>query len=299
MIILDEDSDTEWIVIYRHDDYTREVNDIEHIYLAFPKGTQKIWLFTQAYIVDEENVDTFVSKLLKYDTNELSRHNSMTEMYNREYYWSDSAMQQHLERDHYLILQKNGKIDWKDSLWSEKQLEDAEIMGSFIPAFESVSIGSQYDASLSNDNNGISFYVPAKEIVDYLKLDQKEYDGYYYDDKDILVAFDCDLLNDNHGLVIRRDYLERFLKNQQKTIIWYCIGEKQYFLGDHDQRWKRWKGIYSLKKGIIEGNIALLNEENNTVSYKENAYEKSENKDEFEEYFAFLKEYLGDNEENT
>ena len=79
-----------------------------------------------------------------------------------------------------------------------------------------------------------------------MELEQKLYDGYYFTKEGILAAFDGHLQNANHGLIIRKDLLDKFLVENDLSLLWSCIGEKQYFLGDNKQIWGEWCGLFYL-----------------------------------------------------
>ena len=71
-----------------------------------------------------------------------------------------------------------------------------------------------------------AFDVPCKEIIEHLQIEQKQNDGYSYNKDGILVAFDCESLNLGSGLLIRKEFLEAFLRERSLRLFWTCIGEK-------------------------------------------------------------------------
>lgn len=106
----------------------------------------------------------------------------------------------------------------------------------------------EYDA-LQEDIT--SFDVPCREIIDYLHLEQKEYDGYYFNSDGELICFDASLSGICDGLLIRKDCLEQFLAATEMRLFWLCTGEKQFFQEETKQKWQRWEGFVYYDQGKI------------------------------------------------
>ena len=97
--------------------------------------------------------------------------------------------------------------------------------------------------------------MPCKDLVEHLKLSQKECDGYFCTDDGTVIAFDSSLINQQHGLIIRKDYLEKYLSENGMEMFWICTGEKQFFKEAHSQIWSDWLGVFSFVNGAIEGSL--------------------------------------------
>ena len=54
-------------------------------------------------------------------------------------------------------------------------------------------------------------------------------------------------------MVLRKDYLDKFLKERDYVLFWTCIGEKQFF-GGH-QEWGEWSGLFYLDGSSIRGKM--------------------------------------------
>ena len=76
-----------------------------------------------------------------------------------------------------------------------------------------------------------------------------------------MIAFDSDVCGLHCGLLIRKDYLESFLNNNNLALFWECMGEKQFFKGSQSQIWTEWEGIYILYNGTITGELTPVLEE--------------------------------------
>lgn len=126
-----------------------------------------------------------------------------------------------------------------------------------IPAYSHLLWEEEYDAS---QDDTTSFDVPCKELIDYLHLEQKEYDGYYFNPDGELVCFDASLSKICDGLLIRKDYLEQFLAATGMKVFWLCIGEKQFFRGELNQIWNRWEGFVYYEQKQIYGSFEPVEE---------------------------------------
>lgn len=122
-------------------------------------------------------------------------------------------------------------------------------VGTLYPTHVDYVWESQYDASQEETQ---SFMMPIKELINFYHLEQKMNDGYFYDPDGILVAFDGEFADLGRRMLIRKDYIDRFLAETNRAMLWLCIGEKQYFTGHSSQKWSEWEALYSLRNGTVE-----------------------------------------------
>lgn len=80
-------------------------------------------------------------------------------------------------------------------------------------------------------------------------------DGHYYSKDGTLVCFDANTVGLFDGLLIRKEFLDKYLVEKNVKLCWDCFGEKQYFQGDLNQEWSRWHGIYHYDNGEIHGEL--------------------------------------------
>lgn len=112
----------------------------------------------------------------------------------------------------------------------------------------------EFDAS---QDTATSFMIPDGEIIKALQLQQKEYDGIYYSG-DKVVALDMKRFGDKNVLLIRKEYLDRFLAQGDYSLIWYVWGEKQYYFGNRNQKWKERVGTFFYKDGAVCGDLHFI-----------------------------------------
>ena len=71
----------------------------------------------------------------------------------------------------------------------------------------------------------------------------------------------CDLKvlgNERSELVIRRDILNQYMAKKKVKLFWCIEGEKQYFLGGHNQKWQRREGYFLYKSTEINGHMRIV-----------------------------------------
>lgn len=202
-------------------------------------------------------------------TEEFPDQYSTYEIYNREYAWSQGC-KNHLGSTWFDCEVDTGKMEEVIQELSELPEELKKLFGFlekekyYLPIRK--SIGSiitasnyflweeEYDAS---QEEATGFYIPCNNIIEHLELEQREYDGYYYSTEGVLVSFDGELSNSCKGLVIRQDYLNRYLEEKGYRMFWSCRGEKQYFKTIHDQIWSEWAGFMYYENNEVIGEMEI------------------------------------------
>lgn len=100
--------------------------------------------------------------------------------------------------------------------------------------------------------------IPAGNIIQAMALYEKSVDGIYYCDEEI-AAFDLSVMGNEHSeLLIRRDILNQYIEKINVKLFWTVVGEKQYFLGDHNQKWQRCEGYFVYESNGINGHIRIV-----------------------------------------
>lgn len=113
----------------------------------------------------------------------------------------------------------------------------------------------EFDAS---QEEAILLSHPCSEIINTLKLYQMKCDGFYYDENRELIAFDTDLTNQNAGLIIRKEALDKFLCNKKLHLVWLINASKEI----HDKslniiKYKDWTGVLEYTNDSIQGSYYI------------------------------------------
>ncbi len=268
-------SSTEWVVLYGHKDVRSKPDIITNEIKYNRSGAQDIWRISQGYFIKDNEFD----KLLDVVKNknfwgrwfpEGADH--IYSLFNREYYWSsgyiDEFPDEWLEYKHETgeinEMQRQGmlpkiegdNIIFEYSKWIEKK-PVLENVAYILPAFHYYYWEEEYDASQEYTP---SFYVPCKELADYLKIQQKIYDGYFYDDEFRLIAYDNKEGEVSERLLIRKDLLDRFLEENNYILFWTNIGEKRFNEGLDGLIHSEWSGFTWYSRGKYYGDMSIQND---------------------------------------
>lgn len=139
----------------------------------------------------------------------------------------------------------------------EREIE--ESIGKIMHATTDLHWGEEYDAS---KEEAISWSVPCADIIETLSLEQKEYDGFYYDSDGELAAFDTELVQKIGGVVIRKDLLDEYLFKTGLELIWIVQGEKEIHASDLSiSRRSKWEALYKYVDGELSGDVRFMKEQ--------------------------------------
>lgn len=229
-LVMVDSNGIEWVSLYSYQEKKKCIPRVEGFSGFFPRGEQTIWSMSALHIVEDDKELTLEklwgSGFVKHRGN-LTR--DCYSLFCREYAWSPG----------YKYVFNDYEIDDEDPIKA-------------IPATINFMWEEQYDASY---DEAISFMIPTGEIIQELGLYEKEIDGvYYYNDE--IVAYDRSIIDGGHSeLLLRRDVLNAFLEKRNVRLFWDVIGEKQYFLERDGQKWQRKEGHFLYGKTSIVGNI--------------------------------------------
>lgn len=265
--------DDEWIFLYLYEKVEKRPTSDAEYYTFTPAGTRIKWLTAEGYLVSKNKKDALVTELNRalIDEDDIPRSYELYQIFNREYGWAPS-FQRYLDSYWFDLEAETGNVtkvihqmprlvDSNDEFGFELVFEPVEIVeketyvvGQIMPAYCCLRWEQEYDASQSETK---SYHVPCGEIINHLKLSQKECDGYYYNQEGKLAAFDLSLSGEIDGLVIRRSDLCHYLEENNLDLLWVCHGEKQYCRGDSKQTWRDWEGVLSFDGNNISGEINM------------------------------------------
>lgn len=224
---------TEWFSLKVSKNNQFRIQDADE-YNLFIRGNQDIWISLVMYII-KTNEDVTLDKLesSEYIGTTINNIPTCCCLYNREYAWSPG---------------------YNDEFCNDANYNEE---GSFkaIPASINFLWEEEFDASKENT---ISFYIPVGKIIQSMGLYQKDIDGvYYYNDE--IVAFDQSL-NDGKPaeLLIRRDVFDKFLEENEYKAFWSVKGEKTFFLDNRAAKWSNWSGCFLYNNNKIEGSFKCI-----------------------------------------
>lgn len=212
---------------------------------------QIIWRQARCYFINKSKLNSLVIHLKSKNLDGRwfpEPNNGTYTFYNREYYWSSSLHEfiDHERLYYELTTCREIELEEYNSIKDKARLSN---IVDILPAFNYFLWEQEYDAS---QEKAISKTIPCGKLVNFLKLEQKVFDGHFYDNNTLVAYEDSQL-----GLIIRKDYLEKFLKSNGYEIFWTIIGEKQYIINHMFQSHSEWSGIHFINdyNNKVEGNI--------------------------------------------
>lgn len=264
---------TEWTLLYQHKEIKNQKDEASGAFSWFCEGHQRMWRIVKAYFVKNSEFDSLKSN---FEDKEMFKKGmpaevpSLYQIYNREFPWSpgvkefvgDFWFNYNVETDEEEIKRQT-VFDFIQSGEEIELVEKEEhvtvkvkkTLAKLLPAHIHFCWEEEYDASKKET---ISFDIPCPELLDKLHLVQRKYDGYFFSQDGDLVAFDGELTNSINGLIIRKDYLDKFLQENDLSIFWDFVGEKQYFTeSPREQYYSRWKGFFWMVNSEIQSDIDL------------------------------------------
>jgi hypothetical protein len=242
--------DKEWIALYQ---YCHQKSDADAERDAFDERTaQDIWSMSFGYLASFNDAEKILNHFesTSFQRNQFPEGRSIYELFNKEYSWSPGFKD--VLADEWCLLGDDMRELYDDD---DEKLAACKIM----PAYIDFLWEEQFDAS---QDEAVGFNIPCGKIIEELELHQKTDCGLFYNGDD-LVAFEnrTEGFDVDTSLFIRKDYIERFLSENNLSLFWLCIGEKQSFLANKSlgdpkkQKWSSWNGVYKLEVGNVIGDF--------------------------------------------
>lgn len=280
-LILTDSEGNNWIALYSYNELNNKNEQPDTNATGFTKGSQKIWYAARASFIKKSDTETLKNNKKLFFSSDYSQGGNTYQIFNREYAWSlgynvffkDSWIAHEIESEEYHIEVEKyefpdyGHIEYDDEGNTvipfvekefEKRVPESVIHIDLMPSYSQYLWEEEYDAS---QDESTAFYVPCKALIEHLKLEQKQSDGYYCTNEGKLVCFDGNLCNICDSFLIREDYLNKFLLETGLDLFWTCIGEKQFFTGSMSQEWSTWRGLYFLENRTVIGDMEQYAEE--------------------------------------
>ena len=275
-LCISDASGIEWITLVTYE-CAKKTPAMTEEPLGIPSGTQEVWYKAQAYFMKPDQFQLIKEYIesSKFSLQDFPEGGDVYQLFNREYAWAPGFKSvfreawfthemetgkshtvtgvhkvpdfEHMEFDD----EGNLMLNFVEERF-ERQVPEDNILVPIMPSYSRLLWEAEYDAS---QRETTALYIPCAKLIEHLNLQQKEHDGYYYTKDGIMACFDGNLTGVFDGLVIRADLLKQFLQENDLMIFWACLGEKQYFYGDHNQKWSKWTGCFYPEGNEISGHM--------------------------------------------
>lgn len=271
-LVQSDNESREWIVLYNFKD-AKSIPNLRTNEIKFNRsGAQNIWRISKGYFIKEIEFDYFRESIKDKNfwenwfpqgpdyiyclfNREYYRSSAYKDEFNNEWldYLHDTGEKEIIQRKERVPIFDNFNISFEYKEWDEEKPVLKKI-ADVLPAFHCYYWEEEYDAS---EEKTPSFYMPCKKLVNSLKIQQKIYDGYFYNDEDELIAYDNEYGDMSNRLLIRKDYLDRFLEENNYILFWTNIGEKRFDIELDKLSHSKWSGFTWYSRGKYYGDMSI------------------------------------------
>lgn len=233
LIAVDIEGD-EWLVLENHISWNEPLPIGEDRYHVPHKH---LWYQVRSYLIEAKEEIKLLSWLK--GKNLMGRWfpegGERYQLFSRELYWSPAY---HYFQDPY--------YGWNE--WSE--VSDSENSDKIIAKVLPTTVGMRWETG-SEDAKVPSYIVPCETLYSGMNLDYSEKVGQWNDTKGEVVCFDPSTIHNGYSsLLVKKENLFRFLKDNNLKIFWTCLGEKNIhgtgFGGDRFGKWLCISGVCSV-----------------------------------------------------
>ncbi len=177
---------------------------------------KKAWYILDSYLIPNEHIDEFKAwaEHQSFWNNWMPKAKEHYQMFNREFYWSDT----------YTFFQ-NPYYGYEE--WSEI---DSYGLKSGYP-YKIGLTTSQYYWESGFDyskEDSLRMSKPSNILFEGMKMRYSEKEGHFIDKDGEMICFDPSIYHEsNPYLMVRKDKLIQFLSENNLSICWTLLGEKQ------------------------------------------------------------------------
>lgn len=213
--VIDENNE-EWIVLNSFPDWDEPLKKGYDKYKVIHKG---LWYQFRNYLVPKEELSDF--KLWADEQwfweDWMPREEGHYQMLNREHYWSEAY--KFFQNPYY-----GGHKDWTE-IESEHGKGKKRYSNKIALTTDKYYWEDEFDYS---KEGSFSILKPSKILFDGLNMRYSKKDGEFIDETNNLICFEASIDNETHQcLLIQKENLLKFLNDNDLTIVWTMIGEKQ------------------------------------------------------------------------
>lgn len=211
---------------------------------------KSLWYQVRSCIVDDSAFDHIYRWASKqnFGGRWMPEKRDMYEMFYREYYSSPA----------YHIYDTDGL--------TKRELCDSESK-EFIGNIETTSINYLWEAEEDHSKEEtFSCLLPSKQLFDGLGMKFSNKEGVFIDTNDRVICFDTSAVEKSKEyLLVRKDAILSCLKENNKHILWYVLGEKNiigfYHFPANFPSWPTFSGTYTLSgDGDVTGCLRTSHE---------------------------------------
>jgi hypothetical protein len=224
--VIDENHE-EWIALSSFPDWDEPLKKGYDKYKIIHKG---LWYQFRSYFVPKKDLNDFKLWADKqwFWEDWMPRAEGHYQMYSREHYWSEAY--KFFQNPYY-----GGHEDWTE-IEPEYGKGKKKYPNKIALTTDKYYWEDEFDYS---KEGSFSILKPSKVLFDGLNMRYSKKDGEFIDENNNLICFEASVYNETHQcLLVKKEKLFKFLNENDLTIVWTMIGEKQIhtpLYGRHDE----------------------------------------------------------------
>lgn len=213
--VIDENNQ-EWIALSSFPDWDEPIKKGYDKYEIIHKG---LWYQFRSYLIPKKDLNDFQlwADEQWFWNNWMPSERGHYQMFNREHYWSEAY--KFFQNSYY-----GGHEDWTE-IESEYGTYKKKYSNKIALTTDQYYWEDEYDYS---KEGSFSILKPSKILFDGLNMRYSKKDGEFIDKSNNLICFEASVDNETHQcLLVKKENLLKFLNDNDLTIVWTIIGEKQ------------------------------------------------------------------------
>lgn len=242
IISLTDSNAHEWLVLENHLSWEEPVPIGQDKY-EYPR--KNLWYQIGSYFVKEKDKEELLAWLntQHFMGRWFPESHDCYQVFSREYYWSPAYL--YFDKPYY------GGYDWKEVLDENRD----HVISHVLPTAE----GYFWDSGADYANQP-SYLSPRRLMFFKMNLQYSNNIGEWLSETGEVIAMDLSVIGDgSSNLIVKKDALQNFLKENNLSIFWTCLGEKNIygtsFSGNRYSKWLELSGVYILYNGNVKGEI--------------------------------------------
>jgi len=212
-IFFTDDEGQEWIAL------DSSPNWIEPIKKGIDKSNivyKKAWYILNAYLIPIKHINEFRNWAEKQSflNDCMPKSEEHYQMFNREFYWSDT----------YRFFQ-NPYYGYRE--WSK--IDSHRLKEKYLHKIGLTTAKYYWESEFDYSKEGVLHMIkPSNILFEGMQMRYSKKEGHFIDNNGELICFDPSIYNEsNPYLMVRKDKLMQYLSENDLTICWILIGEKQ------------------------------------------------------------------------
>jgi len=245
VIQIKDDNNHEWLML---EGFIKWEEEVSPKYEKYEIPVRELWYWVKSYIMHKKNLDT----IFKWGKNQNFWGRWMPQSY--EFY--EIFLGEYPNSASFEDLRNNYNI-WNNEPWEENVSLPTPVIVTDNVYLNEIIYDCSYD-------DAVRIKLTCKWLVNKLNIKQKYVDGRWFNGEKQLVCLSTNIFEKQFpsAFLIKKFFLDEFLKNENYGIFWTVIGEKRTIGGRYTN--KNYpghlvlNGVYKINRDYnLEGNFAI------------------------------------------